>query len=768
MAGSRWTDELAPDLLHNVSSEVRSAIAQLEAAFPKKTQGLYRWKDCHSVVALDVDVDLPSRGTVGGIDIRDTEPILLIFHEHRYPFEAPLILSDRRDFPSDRLPHLQPAADEEMACLCLHRGSINDWFLEHSVVQLVERARAWLRDAARGRLMREDDGFEPTRIITPVGTSIYQSEALLQTARSWWHSNGGAAGYQYVIYDILVNNASIERFNVSLRICGSLEEMTSRELRSWINRVAKPCFGVVTWPPQQNVCEQYFGRHIKTLGNLLHLGKELEVLLDKAMNKFLRFPESKIQRFLPVTMIVPRPRCVIGREDNFEFLNYVILDSEPSATSQRFGSASSVAFLGHREPLTTSLARDISWTSDNRDLGRILMIGCGAVGSKVAIHFARSGNLDLTLVDQADLSPHNLVRHALLPESVGKRKAEALQEVIVGLFEQNDPVPTRAVVADVLEVLFGSHEHLLGEHSWLLDTTGSNTVLTAISWADIPDTLRCSRGEIADHGHLGFFLCEGPGRNPRLDDLQALLFDSARKDAALSKWLRNHREDLMRGEDAALDEIRIGVSCSSSTMRLPDELVSQHAASFATGFRKVAQDDPTNPSGHIQVGKFHPEETVSMTVQHFRVKPFTIIRALGDREWEVRFKNGLDILLNKLLVESSPNETGGLLIGTFDLKQKTIHVTDVLDAPPDSKRSPFAFERGVQDVPQVITDIYTKTGGMISYVGEWHTHPNGSSVLSDQDSRTVAGIKRHLDQLGIPTHILIITTQGLCPHVFAP
>jgi hypothetical protein len=54
------------------------------------------------------------------------------------------------------------------------------------------------------------------------------------------------------------------------------------------------------------------------------------------------------------------------------------------------------------------------------------IVGCGALGSKIAASLARSGVRDFVLVDDDILKPGNLVRHELDVGSLGAHKAEAL------------------------------------------------------------------------------------------------------------------------------------------------------------------------------------------------------------------------------------------------------------------------------------------------------------------------------------------------------
>lgn len=61
----------------------------------------------------------------------------------------------------------------------------------------------------------------------------------------------------------------------------------------------------------------------------------------------------------------------------------------------------------------------------------VAVVGCGAVGSRVAEQLVLSGVGELTLVDPEVLEPDNLFRHVLGGEFCGRYKAQALAEALV-------------------------------------------------------------------------------------------------------------------------------------------------------------------------------------------------------------------------------------------------------------------------------------------------------------------------------------------------
>ena len=103
-------------------------------------------------------------------------------------------------------------------------------------------------------------------------------------------------------------------------------------------------------------------------------------------------------------------------------------------------------------------------------------------------------------------------------------------------------------------------------------------------------------------------------------------------------------------------------------------------------------------------------------------------------------------------------ETGGALLGCWDLSRSILYIVDVTGAPEDSLERATAFIRGSKSLswldPSAISRI---SGGTIEYVGEWHSHPNGYSTNPSSDDRNVFHwIGEHLSVDGLPPAMLIV------------
>ena len=222
--------------------------------------------------------------------------------------------------------------------------------------------------------------------------------------------------------------------------------------------------GVLVWPDESNVCDEYFAELPDRLSAFLAWIKRLGMPLRKALDAYLQRglqntmgPGEQRQEAIwtPVTLAVPRPRPLIGTGSTLELLDFVVEAAEMVRPNKTWHPKARVERMGHRTPLTLRTARDISSRSPELDLGKLLFFGCGAVGSKLVLHLARSGQGNLTLVDGDNISPHNMVRYGLSHESVGMRKAEALKKAIEGTFYADDSVEVEAINDSAFSLLRG-------------------------------------------------------------------------------------------------------------------------------------------------------------------------------------------------------------------------------------------------------------------------------------------------------------------------
>jgi len=791
MADTLFTAGLKPLKDKHLSKGIRSALKELRQEFSSQDIRAYHWNDNFVAVPLEMQVNLPTRGTVDNMDIRSREPIILIFNKNRYPLQAPLIFSNRSDFPKDRLPHLNPRPKGTPASFCLYRGSLDAWFLEHSLIELVEKAKSWLEDAASGNLMRDSDRFEVTRIDDMYGFNTFEYSKFESLVQESWKDHDGCSGFKLLRYRVPDLDPQLNEKGYTINfehqifeenIDADIESSRSfnRNLNQFIDKysVVLPrawflsssggyrSYGILIWSNSNTVSDRYMGALPGTLDEFIRFADDFSLDVIEPIQTFFS-KGLNLSNCVPVTIAIQRPRKLMNHDSEIELLSFLLKFPEGGIEDMdRAKNETIIKVLDHVNPLTVRRAREISGSHGDVDYGKILFIGCGAVGSKMILHFARSGHANCSIVDTDTVSSHNLVRHGLFRDSVGRNKAVAMSEAIKGIFDSDgESTHVEPIEKDAVGWLSNGNPSLFEKHQWIIDASASPVVQHALAGAKLPESLHCCRCVIAYRGKLGFMSIEGHKRRPRIDDIQAFVFDKAIESDEISEWLQANRDERENELGSRLQEVNIGVSCSSETMRLSDEIVSLHSAAFTAGFKNLAGKEDFDP-GYVQITYYDESKESPFHYSHFKIPRTAVLDDRNKTGWEVRLSGDAEKTLRELFSSAKPNETGGILVGYINWKEEVVYVTRALKPPSDSRPSPFAFVRGISDIPEEVKRIHERTGAMLGYVGEWHTHPGGESQPSPQDLSTVEKIKPNLDKARLPALLLIVTEKGIYPYIY--
>ncbi len=99
----------------------------------------------------------------------------------------------------------------------------------------------------------------------------------------------------------------------------------------------------------------------------------------------------------------------------------------------------------------------------------------------------------------------------------------------------------------------------------------------------------------------------------------------------------------------------------------------------------------------------------------------------------------------KEITDKSVNlETGGILIGYYDVSSLNAIITEITIAPEDSKSGRNWFHRGVLGLKQLL--IYRWQAREDYYLGEWHLHPKSSpqpSLIDVSQMKQISNDKRY-------------------------
>lgn len=80
--------------------------------------------------------------------------------------------------------------------------------------------------------------------------------------------------------------------------------------------------------------------------------------------------------------------------------------------------------------------------------------------------------------------------------------------------------------------------------------------------------------------------------------------------------------------------------------------------------------------------------------------------------------------IKEIIQKQNCVETGGIIIGYYTVSLQKAIITELSDAPIDSKAGYNWFYRGIKGLKRLLADKWTKRGEY--YLGEWHLHPNSS------------------------------------------
>ena len=719
-------------------------------------------------ITFNMEVSLPSRAKALGLTetgVMAQESVTLVFPPS-YPFRAPCIYL-RHDF-NRSFPHLnamRASGERGLVPPCVYDGNLDELMQQYGdgLSEILNHLSEWLGKAAINDLIDSRQGWEPVRRDQVLGWMIFDAEKLRSIAEN--QQDGGAV-FLACKYspNLMIDNEWMSRVSgygpvpMSPASLGNI--LTDRmvvenvEISGSLTLFAWP--GVVLNETIAAAGNTYLPENVTNLKELL------ERASSYGCGDFIR---SKLKEFswtyghlglrpaafpLFVILCARRPYNLIGQSSSLELIPYA-LDCKFERGSVIFAqndlelsAESSVLPMAHRHALSQALLRQVSGVRKPRGKGPIVQLGCGSVGSKIIMHLARCGEGPFLLCDKSAFSPHNAARHALVghPEMPGQPKAALLALEVARLRQEAQPD-----FGDIVDKCHGigiGKDRFQPDARLIIEATGSMSVREAL--ASLPADLvpgRVLHTALLAGGEVGLLTIEGPNRNPNINDLFIKLLDLRIDNGELAARLNRASQSLQRHD--------VGQGCSSYTMAMPDTRVSVFASGMAERARQVL--DEATRKAEIWVGLL--DECKLGVNWKCRTVGKTIV--LKKEQWRIRLlKDAADQIDNE--VKASGNiETGGVLIGCISIIHQRFTISRVLPAPPDSVRTESSFVLGIQGLREAVSDVWSRSEESLTYVGVWHSHPNGG-VPSPLDIDSLLEMRKH--RLGVPCLSLIWTPGG--------
>lgn len=717
-------------------------------------------------IHFKMEVALPSRCRQSGVSetgVWFREPIRFSFPQS-YPFHAPTIYL-RKDF-NDKLPHINPLIRIDMAegiTPCIYDGSLDELLLRDAdgLTDILNYLSEWLGKAAINDLIDPQQGWEPIRRDFNSGWIVYdvsKMRGLVSDKNGYAIFRGRFMQHQtdqkYAQTDFGIINQS-KTLKLSAGLIKQMEPY-----KKYVEDIIYESIVFFMWPDKDIVANNYKTDEVTTLQQFIEDADQYGCRepLQNALNElFWTFDQAGwfYQQFpIFVIMCARRPYNLIADTSQLELMPYKIdcrieeTNSPISVPVLHVNLSSPVISIGHRHMLTKKLLGQMSGSDPQIMKSPIVMLGCGSVGSKIAMHLAKAGYGPFTLIDKSNLSPHNAARHALTHKTeIPFPKAVLLSEEIKTLDQAVTPV-----CLDIIDILDKPRDKNLFpvDTSLIIESTGSIAVREKLATL-LPECMpgRLFHASLYEQGRIGIIAVEGSLKNPNVNDLLVKFWNTCTNDEQLSlKFFKN--KDMVSRQD-------IGMGCGSHTMIMPDTRVSLYSAGMSEKARQIIEKGASE-YGELWIGLLDDADMGVQWKKHFQNKSI-ILKICSNNEWEIRI---LQEAYNEITEEANRwgrVETGGVLIGRIFINRRCITIARVLEAPVDSTRSPCSFMLGTKDLKKSISKIFERSGGTLSYVGTWHSHPSGSGEPSSTDRQSYERLKAL--RLGAPSVFLIWTPNGL-------
>ncbi len=674
---------------------------------------------------FDVEVELGQKNNVYEID--KIERIAVIFDPK--DDSSPEVLSLRDNFP--KAPHTN-LRDYDYGSLCLYDQSFNEVKLYITPARLVERIRQWLADTAKGKLHGEDQPLEP----------LFLEQKQLIVPFDLFDSFDPEAPPKLEVYLTEVNN--VYTFIAERKI---IEGNKKAQFTAFVLKCPPQIHGIIYRKPQVLLELHEFTSAI---------GFDLLNSLRKILVKL--HSEGSLQTLqnnhFMLVIAFPKTRAKGGRIEAVDIWGFLSKETvkkvgeEIGVWVENGGNLgmlmpSDQAKKGEKIPLEMcrtmySFSKEMAAEQNgfaSVENKKICMIGLGALGSQVFLNLVRAGFGKWTLVDNDLLLPHNLARHALDRRAVGFAKAKCLA-LMANYMIDGDSI-AKPIIHDILKTVnYGEDlKKALSEAEVILDCSASTAVARFITF-----DLSCSSRRVSlfltPSGNDSVLLSEDSKRQVPLDQIEMQYY----------RFLVNEKE-LMGHLSVSEKQLRYGNSCSDINSSIPQELVALHAAIGSRAFRNAISEDVSK----IMIWRANP---VDLSVKSYSFPPIKMIK-IDAGGWTICLDEWLLDKIFAARVSKLPCETGGILVGSFDMQRKIAYIIDTLLSPPDSKEWPAVYIRGCQGLAQRMKEISDLTLERLEYMGEWHSHTGNSFAPSEADKQAFSWLSDMRLPDGLPAIMLI-------------
>ena len=677
-------------------------------------------------VGFETEVEVPQHPV---LDIRLRENLAVVFADDGSVLPETLAL--RADFPL--VPHLNSRTAEFPRSLCVFEDAFSEFSFKWSPVRFLEAIRTWLARTARNELHQPDQPLEPLlepgalELIFPPsilngvqnGQHLFLRHDLLENARqSVFIRERVATAGQATMFAVYLEGA-VQTHGVMRRKPETLADLQEFLKPSGIDAVGST--------------RRALREYIEKGGRTGH-GTLLVLLLDLPKARDAGGKAEAVDQLAFVAHATVEELCVsLGVSQRHAGSVGLLIGGTLNEATPGKIPVISMRRLQLLTPEAAAAFNGVPSVSDS-----MIFVGVGALGSQIFMNLWRSGFGRWTIIDRDWQFPHNNARHSLT-DSVGELKAVAMAEQAAKIFPEHAP---RSMTCDV-----SAPGPQLGD----LRASFENSKAVIDCSASVAVGRQLAR-EYAGGRRISAFLnpsgtdlvvlAEPDDRSVRLDQLEMMFY----REVCRNPGLRSH---FLRGEQA----MRYSNSCRDLSAIVAQDHIALHAAVASRAIRRFLE----TPSGAIAIWRAQEDGSVE------RVDiPIAEVVETSVGGWKIMFDVAVEHAMRNHRSQRLPNETGGVLLGSFDLDRKLVLVSDVLGSPDDSREWPTVYIRGSAGLRSAVQDAERLTQGGLEYVGEWHSHPDGfSAEASPTDKRALRLLSAEMGEDARPAVTFIVAKKEI-------
>lgn len=724
---------LAIDQLEDIVGRAKGALTIEDMSPPHEDGGLAIVTFTFSTAHLEK--------VLNGLPIRPRER-LRAFIPQNFPLTPPSLYSDHKRFKG--YPHVQWGDS-----ICLFQSRNIEWSPSDGMYGFIQRVNDWFKAAALDALDPDDAPLHPPanipttdkRIISRIDTPDFEGEN--------WHWIGSA----------VLNKVRPKRFDIvgwaelgeapANRLCGAVILLKKPLPIEYPDTVLNLLIEIVG----QGVPLSFLVKLIKVHAIQREADEPLLVVLGAPMRR--PQPGGPLKQHLAVWEIDP---------EIAETLRAVFTDDldddEAERAFKRWAVDANMSWCRvYEDRPEVTLRRDQESTSSWLFQKRILLLGCGALGSHIAEILIRAGTKQLDLVDHDSVSPGVLIRQQYDDHDIAYTKNSCLKMRLKRIYPEKE----------IDDHYYNLDEGILtkfppSNYDLIIDATASRTIShifdqELVSIPQSPPIVSIAVSARSEYGMASVRMGEyGLGPLDIARRVKMTVSDDPRlKTLETAFWPDWKKKRFFQPEPGCSEPTFVGgaaeIAYHASTLILKTLDRVQSLESFQSSVDISTLPGSASNQAITKGLIFNGQVPAAECRSGFRVVVGPGVEA------------GLRTAMKQNVREKSELvETGGLMFGQIDDVSQTIWVDAVTGPPPDSERSEKKFLCGVEGTKERSDYQKERSGSVSRFIGIWHTHPVSPGCPSDEDLHAMATLLHAQEKSPRHVAMLIIGNASTVPN----